>query len=299
LRLICSIYTIFVPERRLLPEYFGPSGVPNCRINLRWPGAVAFNLQRKPSRTQFRSRPSPGKCCICRLNLQSSIARFEVGFEKRARKGTQMPVDIVIPFYRTDLYGRCIQCIEEKTDAKQFNIILIDDSSGALGPVRAYNKGIRQSKNDLVLINDDILVTDGWLPNMQAVGTDVVLSLYHAESFYPNISCTLVKRHVIERVGLLDERWYLGFGADNDWFLRIERAGFTIGVNQRNRIYHEHRASIKKVANYAEIARAEQRMYLAVNGVDGSTPELSSGFTARPAAPAHKRLPKSPGSSCR
>lgn len=148
------------------------------------------------------------------------------------------------------------------TEQGSYQIYLVDDSQGRMGPIKAYNHGLRNTYNDVVLMNDDIVVTENWLTNMLSVDADVVLSLYHDEAFYPNISCTLVKRAVLERVGLLDERWYLGFGADNQWFGRIGQAGFRIGVNRKNRIFHLHRASIRKVMNYRQIAEMEQRMFL-------------------------------------
>jgi len=171
-------------------------------------------------------------------------------------------IEIIIPFLRKDLYPQCVQRIAAHTAPGTYSICLIDDSSGLSGPVKAYNRGIRQTQGDIVLMNDDILVTAGWLENMLSVDADVVVSLYRNESFYPNISCTLVRRYVIDRVGLLDEQWFLGFGADNDWFVRMERCGFRIGVNQKNRIIHKHRASIQRVANYKTIAENEQRMLL-------------------------------------
>jgi GT2 family glycosyltransferase len=171
-------------------------------------------------------------------------------------------IDIIIPYYRTDLYPQCVQSISELTEQESHQIYLVDDSRGRMGPIKAYNHGLRHTQNDVVLMNDDIVVTENWLTNMLSVDADVVLSLYHNETFYPNISCTLVRRAVVERVGFLDERWYLGFGADNQWFGRIERAGFRIGVNRKNRIYHIHRASIRSVPNYRQIAEQEQKMFL-------------------------------------
>ena len=173
-----------------------------------------------------------------------------------------MVIDIVIPYLRTDLYPRCVQSIHDLTEPGSYQIFLVDDSQGRMGPVKAYNMGLRNTYNDVVLMNDDIVVTENWLTNMLLVEADVVLSLYHNETFYPNISCTLVKRPVLKRVGFLDERWYLGFGADNQWFGSIERAGFRIGVNRNNRIFHLHRASIQKVLNYRQIAEREQKMFL-------------------------------------
>ena len=178
-----------------------------------------------------------------------------------------MIIDIIIPYFRTDLYPKCVQRIQECTAQGTYQIFLVDDSQGIMGPIKAYNMGLRKTARDVVLMNDDILVTEAWLSNMIAVHTDVVLSLYANEPFYPNISCTFVKRAVIHAVGELDEKWFLGFGADNQWFARIQQAGFSIGVNQRNRIFHEHRASIRKIPNYMKIAQKEQKMFLDMMGM--------------------------------
>ena len=173
-------------------------------------------------------------------------------------------IDIVIPYYRTDLYPQCVQSIVDSTEQGSYRILLVDDSNGIMGPVKAYNLGLRNTTHDVVLMNDDIIVTENWLANMLSVGTDVVLSLYKDEPFYPNISCTLVRRRVVNHVGFLDERWFLGFGTDNHWFDRIERAGYKIGVNRKNRIVHKHRASIQRVPGYKKIAQKEQRLFLEI-----------------------------------
>lgn len=184
-------------------------------------------------------------------------------------------IDIIIPYYRKDLYPRCVGSIAQHTEKAIYRITLIDDSSGKLGPVKAYNKGMRETRHDVVLMNDDIVVTDHWLVNMLAVDADVVVSMFYNEAFYPNISCTLVKRYVIEKTGYLDESWFLGFGADNDWFIRMGQHGFKVAVNAKNRIFHLHRASIRTVANYKHIAQKEQKLFLEKYG--GHQPVHPSG----------------------
>ena len=186
-------------------------------------------------------------------------------------------IDIIIPYCRQDLYPRCLRSIEQQTQTGIYRIVLIDDTFGELGPVKAYNKGMRESPHDVVLMNDDIVVTENWLANMLDVDADVVVSLFHNEPFYANISCTLVRRYVIEKTGYLDENWFLGFGADNDWFIRMNQQGFKIAVNPRNRIFHLHRASIRTVPNFREIAEKEQKRFLEKYGRNRSTDETGIG----------------------
>lgn len=44
---------------------------------------------------------------------------------------------------------------------------------------------------------------------------------------YLTACCVLVKREVVERVGMLDERYYI-YGEDADWCVRAVRAGYTL-----------------------------------------------------------------------
>ncbi len=50
-------------------------------------------------------------------------------------------------------------------------------------------------------------------------------------------ACLATRRDVVERVGLLDERFFLYF-EDNDWCLRIRRAGFRVIYDPRWQVTH-------------------------------------------------------------
>lgn len=54
--------------------------------------------------------------------------------------------------------------------------------------------------------------------------------------------CMLVKREVIERVGKLDERFFI-YGEDADWCLRASRAGYTLVYVPSSIIWHKVSAS--------------------------------------------------------
>ena len=98
-------------------------------------------------------------------------------------------VDIIIPVYNSFLdVKRCLESLLSYTTSPNFNIYIIDDlstdprliryleymqnnvnnfnlikNSENLGFVKSVNKGIKLSKNDIVLLNSDTMVSSNWL----------------------------------------------------------------------------------------------------------------------------------------
>lgn len=56
-------------------------------------------------------------------------------------------------------------------------------------------------------------------------------------------ACMLVRREVVEQVGLLDDQFFLYF-EDNDWCLRIRKAGWRILYDSRFKVIHLGGASL-------------------------------------------------------
>jgi GT2 family glycosyltransferase len=55
-------------------------------------------------------------------------------------------------------------------------------------------------------------------------------------------ACLLVRRAVIERIGLLDERFFM-YGEDLDWCLRTRHAGWTVRYEPSVVVQHQHGAA--------------------------------------------------------
>lgn len=55
-------------------------------------------------------------------------------------------------------------------------------------------------------------------------------------------SCMMVRREAINRVGMLDEDWFM-YGEEIDWCWRIKQAGWKIFYNPEAVIYHYHGAA--------------------------------------------------------
>lgn len=60
-------------------------------------------------------------------------------------------------------------------------------------------------------------------------------------------ACMLVRRAVIERVGLLDERFFM-YGEDLDWCLRTREAGWTVRYEPSVVVQHQHGAASRQRA---------------------------------------------------
>jgi N-acetylglucosaminyl-diphospho-decaprenol L-rhamnosyltransferase len=60
-------------------------------------------------------------------------------------------------------------------------------------------------------------------------------------------ACLLIRREAVERVGLLDERFFM-YGEDLDWCLRARQAGWTVRYEPSVTVQHQHGAASRKRA---------------------------------------------------
>jgi GT2 family glycosyltransferase len=60
-------------------------------------------------------------------------------------------------------------------------------------------------------------------------------------------ACMLVRRSVVERIGLLDERFFM-YGEDLDWCLRTRREGWTVRYEPSIVVHHQHGAASRSRA---------------------------------------------------
>jgi N-acetylglucosaminyl-diphospho-decaprenol L-rhamnosyltransferase len=60
-------------------------------------------------------------------------------------------------------------------------------------------------------------------------------------------ACMLIRRAVIDRIGLLDERFFM-YGEDLDWCLRARAAGWTVRYEPSIVVQHQHGAASRKRA---------------------------------------------------
>lgn len=157
------------------------------------------------------------------------------------------------------------------------------------------NQGVAASQADyIVFLNNDTLVTHGWLsglishlrdPTIGAVGpvtnsagneskigvdySDISDMEEYARRYTRSrdgqafeirmlaLYCMLVRRSVIDEVGLLDERFGVGMYEDDDFSLRIRQKGYRILCAEDVYIHHWGSASFSRLAD-----DHYQRLYL-------------------------------------
>lgn len=75
--------------------------------------------------------------------------------------------------------------------------------------------------------------------------------------------CALTRRDVIDRVGLLDERFRIGFFEDDDWCRRLRAAGFSIQCRKDSFVHHWQGATFALLGEerLGEVYEESRRLY--------------------------------------
>jgi glycosyltransferase involved in cell wall biosynthesis len=148
-----------------------------------------------------------------------------------------MKLSVIIPFYygkpnKVDLLHECIRSIGDEPD----EILVIGNTSAGLP--WSLNKGLRSASGDfLLIVSDDMVLTRGKLSD-----------LCHEEFVtHPLISnepqifggCVCYPRHVYEAVGDYDENFLQGYYDDDDYFIRVGKAGYERIVVSGVNMYHD------------------------------------------------------------
>jgi GT2 family glycosyltransferase len=192
-------------------------------------------------------------------------------------------ISIVIPvFNKLEYTRRCLDSMR-RTDTLDCTYIVIDNAStdGTVeylagmpvtvirnetnrGYAPAVNQGIRAAKTPYVLLaNNDIVVTTGWLErllaflsrgnyalaspafrtgpldyDLEAHARALTAACAHATRPEVDAACVLIRSRVFDAVGVLDERFTVGGCEDTDFFWRCRRAGFRMAMTGSAFIHH-------------------------------------------------------------
>ena len=200
----------------------------------------------------------------------------------------------------------CLESVFRHSGKEDYELIVVDNNStdgtgdylGVLAgrepllkPVlNQSNRGFAGGNNDgmrvasgniIVLLNNDTLVTEGWLtklketllsdqsiglagPVSNAVGNEQKIFtcgntpadiIKEGEAWTRNsigdtfkterlgFFCVAFRREIMETVGLLDEAYDLGFFEDDDYCLRVQKAGYMLICREDIFVYHQGSAS--------------------------------------------------------
>lgn len=198
---------------------------------------------------------------------------------------------------------------------KRLVCILNETNRGFAG---GNNDAIKVATGDvLVLLNSDTVVTKGWLaklvenlrdteigmvgPVTNSVGNEqriytsevavekiledgmrwtdnAVGSLFDTERL--GFFCVAFRRELTEQIGVLDEGFGLGFYEDDDYCIRVRKAGYRIICREDVFVYHRGGGSFSKISATARALMKKNRKLL----------EAKHGMTYHPRHPRDRQL---------
>lgn len=219
-------------------------------------------------------------------------------------------VIIIVSYNNFSYLQLCLNSIWAKTLYPNYEVIVVDNGSDAevieylkaaqrvesrlkvifngqnLGFSAANNIGIRAAGDCeyVILLNNDTVVTRGWLSRMiyylddqttglvgpvtNSIGNEAKINVdYHGlegmEEFAERYTrmhagqfseiavlamyCVGIRKAVLDQVGLLDERFGVGMFEDDDYSMRVRRAGYRVLCAEDIFIHHWGGASFKKL----------------------------------------------------
>ena len=221
-----------------------------------------------------------------------------------------MKCDIIIPVWNQMAFTKdCLESIKKNTDGDDWRLIIVDNASDLetknylegvkdsgemplilvrneenLGFIKAVNQGMSASDAPFVcLLNNDTLVTKGWLMEMiriaesagdigivnpssnnlgQKPATGEPIELY-AECFRQEAGrcvelgaaigfCMLIKRELIRKIGLFDEIYGMGNFEDTDFSRKAVAEGYRCVRACGAYVYHRENSSFGKVKTFSK-----------------------------------------------
>ena len=176
---------------------------------------------------------------------------------------------IIIPTYNhlEDCLKPCIESILRNTDLNLTEVIIVANgcnedtknfinqlpeqfkliwSEEQLGYIKAINLGLEKSIGEyVILLNNDVKITSSnWIQilenpfkdNKTGISGPHKSWIHEINQDYMLFFCVMMKKELINRIGLLDEQFGLGYLEDVDYSIRIKNAGYNL-VQVPNDIY--------------------------------------------------------------
>ena len=137
-----------------------------------------------------------------------------------------------------------------------------------LGFAKGMNAGIRASDAPYVcILNNDTVITEGAFqsmlnymdadPGLGLIGPRTNRCETEQRSEGPGepgvryttglvaFFCTIIRRELLDQIGPLSEDYGLGYGEDDDYCIRAQRAGWRLGIANDAWVWHDHHATYR------------------------------------------------------
>jgi GT2 family glycosyltransferase len=199
----------------------------------------------------------------------------------------------------------------------KLKIIFNSENKGFAG---GNNDGLRIADGDyVVLLNNDTIPTRGWLSSLvkhaenneniamvgavtNSIGNEAFIAANYNSLFSLDVFayehtrskmneqfrnpqmlamfCTLIRKKVIEKCGLLDERYGLGFFEDDDYCYNVIKNGYEITIAEDSYVHHFQSMSFSKLASekYKKLIATNQKLYEEKWGVKWNCPHYRDGI---------------------
>jgi GT2 family glycosyltransferase len=249
------------------------------------------------------------------------VARIEEGI-RRAHPRASV---VVVTYNNLDYNRLCLESLLRNSLWPEFEVIVVDNASADGTPeflrelesrdqrvkviLNSDNRGFAKANNQglalatgeyLVLLNNDTVVPNGWLPKLIRHLDDPAIGIANAvtnfsgnesriEVSYSDLEgleefaekytrdhegrlfdirvaamyCVAMRREVFEKVGPLDENFGMGLFEDDDYSHRVRLAGLRVVCVEDAFVHHFGQASFKKLSQreYQEIWDRNQKYY--------------------------------------
>lgn len=228
-----------------------------------------------------------------------------------------MKCDIIIAVWNElEITRNCINSLIRHT-AFPYRLIIIDNASHSevrdyleslksgisdflvirneenLGFVKAMNQGLKQSSAEFIcLMNNDTVVTEGWLNEMIDIAErNIEIGIVNPssntlaqvlpkdetiDSYAKNLKrfkgqwgelgqcsgfCMLLKREVIDKVGIFDEAYETGYFEEADYCRRAQKLGYRFARAKAAYVYHLDGASFDKRQDKEELFKKNREIF--------------------------------------
>jgi len=229
---------------------------------------------------------------------------------------------IILTFNKLEYTKECIESVRKYTMEEDYEIVVVDNgsvdgtrdylceqkdivtvlNSENLGFPKGCNIGIEASnkENDILLLNNDTIVTNNWLSNLKkclfsneliaAVGPITNSAAYYQKMDVSykedmnemqifakdnNVSdsdrweerqkligfCLLIKRNIINEIGMLDEIFTPGNFEDDDYCIRILDRGYKIVLCKDTFIHHYGGVSFSRDDRFNKLIKNNEEKF--------------------------------------